>query len=109
MSDERDPSPRGLLPYYERLAADQPDLDQWAHGAAVIRRWIALVEAGRPTQAEVSGLLDDIGTQKDPGSMFGELWSRVRNWAHREGFDLGRHATHHPWWTGAATDPGKNS
>jgi hypothetical protein len=97
MSDDRDSSPSGLLSYYEGLARDQPDVAQWADGAALIRRWIALVEAGRPTQDQVTGLLDDIGRQKDPGSMFGELWSRVRNWAYLDGFELGRHAAGHPW------------
>jgi hypothetical protein len=83
--------------YFVRLAEEQPSVDEWSEGAALTRRWIALMEAsGGATQMQVTALLDDLVQRQEPGSGWFDLWLRVRHWASQEGFDIANHSRN-PW------------
>jgi len=90
------PRPQDLLMYFVRLAEEQPGVEQWSEGAALTRRWIALVEGGGVTETQVTALLDDLARRPNPGSGWLDLWLRVRYWASQQGFDLGTRLTN-PW------------
>jgi len=82
--------------YFVHLAEEQPGVDQWIEGAALTRRWIALAEGRRATQAEVTALLNDLARRPEPGSGWFDLWLRVRFWASQEGFEIAFHSKN-PW------------
>lgn len=80
-SKPEDPSPGVLLPYFEGKAKDN---EQFARGAAIIRRWQAMVSA-RVDRTEFDRRVRLLESEQAPGTGWFDLWCRVVRWGVEQG------------------------
>lgn len=73
-----------LLQYFEGVNRKYPG-EHWCNGAAMCRRWLALISDGA-TQADIDQFVARLESEPHPGSGWFDLGLQFRHWARSQGF-----------------------
>jgi hypothetical protein len=73
-----------LLRYFEAVDREYPG-EHWRNGAAMCRRWLALLADGA-SQTAIDEFVARLEAEKDHGSGWLDLGMQFRHWAKSQGF-----------------------
>jgi hypothetical protein len=72
---------KSTLEYFEWLSEHgRPEEPHWKLGASIVRRWILLIDSKQVTQEQLDELLAEMRAEEQVGSMFCDLYRRIRDW-----------------------------